>query len=316
MKCGQQTTLRNEVLVEGRGVHGNKPVRIVLKPAEANVGVRFLLKGRNFGHERLLRALWSEVSMTQLCTVIGHGSSGSVGTIEHLMAAICGLGLDNVHIEIDGPEVPIMDGSAQDFVQLIDDAGIVTQKASRRFLKILKKVRIENGPAFAELAPARRGFKLDVAIDFTNPMIGAQRFEMELDAKKFRKEVAGARTFGFVSDVKKLWSMGLALGSSLQNSVAIEGERVLNPEGLRFKDEFVRHKMLDAIGDLALAGAPIIGSYTSLRGGHKMNVAVLEALFADSAAFAFVQDSAPARPVVGRAELGLAGVAAFAPGVD
>ncbi len=318
MKYGLQTTLRNEVLAEGRGVHGNKPVRMVLKPAKANSGVRFLRSGLTSGNERLLRALWSEVGVTQLCTVIGREESGSVGTIEHLMAAIRALGLDNVLIEIDGPEVPIMDGSALDFVALIDEAGIVQQRAPRRHLKILKTVRVDDGAAFAELSPARRGFKLDVSIDFTNPVIGKQRYVMDLDAKKFRQEVAGARTFGFVNDVKRLWQAGFALGSTLQNSVAIEGERILNPEGLRFKDEFVRHKMLDAIGDLALAGAPLIGCYTSSRGGHKMNVAVLAALFADSEAYAFVQDSASAalRPVVGQAELGLAGAATFAPEVD
>ncbi len=316
MKYGHQTTLRNEVLIEGKGVHGNMPVRIVLRPDAVNAGIRFLRTGLKSGHERLLRAHWSEVGMTRLCTVLGHDNTGSVGTVEHLMAALRGLGLDNVLVEVDGPEVPILDGSAQDFVEMIDEAGIVEQKAARRCLKILKSVRIEEGAGFAELAPARRGFKLDVAIDFANPVIGAQRYEMELEAKKFRNDIAGARTFGFVSDVKKLWEAGLAQGSTLQNSVAIEGDRILNPEGLRFKDEFVRHKLLDAIGDLALAGAPLIGSYKSLRGGHKMNVGVLEALFADPSAYAYVQDSLPSRPMVGQAELGLAGAATFAPGID
>ena len=314
MRHGLQTTLRSRAVLQGFGVHSNAPARLVLHPADANSGIAFLRTGLRGGRERLIKANWSKVSMTQLCTVIGDGAEGSVSTVEHLMAAFAGLGIDNVLVEVDGPEVPIMDGSAGEFVRAIDAAGIAQLSAPRRFIKVLKPVRVAHGAGFSELRPASRGFKLDVEIDFDSALIGRQRHVLELDPAKFRREVSRARTFGFVSDVKKLWKAGFALGSSLDNSVALDDDRILNPEGLRYADEFVRHKMLDAVGDLALAGAPIIGTYASYRGGHKMNVAVLAELFADKSNYEFVSD-APRREGV-RADLGFAAAAAFAPDVN
>ena len=210
-------------------------------------------------------------------------------TIEHLLAALTGTGVDNVLVEIDGPEVPIMDGSAADFVDAIDQAGIIQLTATRRYLKVLKPVRVENGRAFSELRPAERGLRLEVEIDFAAGVIGRQKTALDLDPESFRRDLSRARTFGFLRDVERLWKAGFALGASLDNTVALDGERVLNPGGLRYGDEFVRHKALDAVGDLSLAGAPIIGCYRSFCGGHKMNVAVLEALFADKSAHAFIE---------------------------
>jgi UDP-3-O-[3-hydroxymyristoyl] N-acetylglucosamine deacetylase len=238
--------------------------------------------------------------MTELCTVIGDQARISIATVEHLLAAFLGLGIDNALVEIDGPEVPIMDGSAAQFVDLIDEAGVETLSAPRRYIKVVKPVRVESGQSFCELRPAegkdRDGLQLDVEIDFDCAVIGRQKKSLDLAPSLFRKELARARTFGFLADVERLWKAGFALGASLENTVALQADRVLNPEGLRFADEFVRHKMLDAVGDLALAGRRILGAFRSHRGGHRMNVAVVRALFADPSAFEFV-DAVPTRSV-------------------
>ena len=289
MKLGKQTTLRSRAVLKGAGVHSNAPVRLVLHPAEANNGVTFLRTGLSGGRERIIEAVWSNVSMTELCTVIGDPADASVSTVEHLLAAFSALGVDNVMVEIDGPEVPIMDGSSADFVAAIRRVGIEEMSAPRRYLKILKTVRVDQGRAFSELRPSEKGFRLEVEIDFAAGLIGRQKKTVDLDGRIFERDLARARTFGFLRDVERLWKAGFALGASLDNTVAIDDERVLNPEGLRWPDEFVRHKTLDAVGDLALAGSPIIGTYRSFCGGHKMNVAVLAALFADKTAYEFIE---------------------------
>ncbi len=296
MNFGNQTTLRDQVVLNGAGVHSNEPVRIVIRPAAINTGVVFLRKGLPGGRERRIEARWNKVSLTELCTVIGQKDDASVSTIEHLLSALSGLGVDNALIEIDGPEVPIMDGSAAVFVEAIDSVGLARQSAPRRFVKVLKTVRVEHNGAYSELRPGDNGLSLDVEIDFAAGPIGRQRKRLDLTPDRFRQELAGARTFGFLRDVERLTKMGLALGASLKNTVALDGERVLNPEGLRFPDEFVRHKMLDAVGDLALAGLPLIARYRSFRSGHKMNVAVVEALFADRSAYTIVDAEARREP--------------------
>lgn len=315
MKAVKQTTLRRRVSLTGAGVHSNAPVKLTLHPAEVDHGVVFLRTGLPGGHTRVIEGVWSQVTMTELCTVVGDSAEGSVATIEHLMSALSGLGIDNVLVEIDGPEVPIMDGSAARFVEAIDEIGIVEQAAPRRFVKVLKPVRIESGRGFSELLPAAHGFSLDVEIDFSAGVIGRQSCSIQLDPNVFRREISRARTFGFIRDVERLWKAGFALGSSLENSVALEDDRVINPEGLRYSDEFVRHKTLDAIGDLALAGLPIIGAYRSYCGGHKMNVAVLEALFSDATNYDIV-DAPRSRVAVRHGQTMGAGVAAFAPDVN
>jgi UDP-3-O-[3-hydroxymyristoyl] N-acetylglucosamine deacetylase len=223
-----------------------------------------------------------------------------------------GLGIDNVLVEIDGAEVPVMDGSSRAFVDAIDQVGIVEQSARRRMVKVLKPIRIENAHGWAELRPYE-GSRFDVTIDFASPLIGRQSLALDLTPRTFRREIAAARTFGFVKDLEKLLPMGLCQGSSLENSVGIKDDRVLNPEGLRFANEFVRHKMLDAIGDLALAGAPIMGLYRSYKGGHKMNFEALKALFADRSAWTMVE--MPVRRESPAAEIG-AGLSAPMYGPD
>jgi len=299
MKAAYQTTLRRRVSIGGVGVHSAAPAQIVLHPAEPDSGVTFVRTGLADGRERQLKARRSNVKHTALCTILGDASGPVVSTVEHLLAALCGLQIDNVVVEIDGPETPIMDGSAADFVAAIDRAGSLQQSRPRRYLKIVKPVRVESGAegGFAEFLPAERGFRLDVEIDFASAAIGRQRLALNLDPGAFRREIARARTFGFVSDVKKLWQAGYALGSSLENSVAIENDEIVNPEGLRYADEFVRHKALDAVGDLSLAGAPIVGLYRTYRPGHRLNAMALEALFADRSAYAWVE-AAPAKSFV------------------
>jgi UDP-3-O-[3-hydroxymyristoyl] N-acetylglucosamine deacetylase len=265
-----------------------------LHPADAGTGVVFVRLDAEGRPEREIRANARYVTATELATVLGDDGSGPcVSTIEHVMAALCGLGVDNAIIEIDGPEAPIMDGSAAAFVAAIDQAGIVALPEARRFTKVLKPIRVQKGDAYGELTPYDRGFHVDVTIDFAHPLIGQQSIAMEVEATSFRREVSRARTFGFMKDVSKLWSAGYALGASLENTVVMADDRLLNPEGLRYADEFVRHKALDAIGDLALAGAPILGAYKSVCGGHKLNHAVLCALIADPTAWTVVEAKLP-----------------------
>jgi UDP-3-O-[3-hydroxymyristoyl] N-acetylglucosamine deacetylase len=313
MKQTQQTTLRAAVSLSGVGVHSGDEVKMTLHPAEAGHGVAFLRTGLPGGHDRIIDARHLAVTATELCTVIGDRESGAVATIEHLMSALTGLGIDNVLVEIDGPEVPILDGSAAEFIDAIDQVGIAALNASRRYLKVLKPIRVTQGRGFAELMPNERAFRLDVEIDFPSPVIGRQRRAIDLSPSLFRREISRARTFGFMRDVEKLWAAGFALGASLDNTVAIGDDGVINPEGLRYGDEFVRHKILDAVGDLSLAGAPLLGTYRSYCGGHRLNFAVLDALFSSRANYAVVD--AGTRRESGYAELGHMAVPAYAPEV-
>jgi len=305
MAISQQTTLGERIVLSGIGVHSNIPVRLSLNPSDADTGIVFRRAGLPNAVNGKVEARWSHVTMTELCTVIGDGEFANVGTIEHLMAAFAGLGVDNALVEIDGPEVPIFDGSSEAFVAAIDSVGLVRLEAPRRSIKILKPVRVERGRAFCELRPSegplhlQNLLHLDVEIDFSCGVIGNQKKSLDLRPLAFRRDLSRARTFGFLSDVERLWKAGFALGASLDNTIALHEDKVLNAEGLRFADEFVRHKMLDAVGDLALAGAPILGTFQSYCGGHAMNVAVLEALFADASAYAIVEARLPRRSVGG-----------------
>lgn len=301
-----QTTIGDMVQVVGIGVHSGARVCLSLHPADPDTGIVFLRTGLPDGRDVEIPAVWKHVSATDLCTMVGDPRAASVATIEHLMAALRGLGVDNVVVEIDGGEVPVMDGSSEAFVEAIDQVGLVRQAARRRVLKVLKPIRVENGSAWAELRP-HDGARYEVTIDFANPVIGRQSIGVDLTPDVFRNQISRARTFGFVADLEKLLPMGLCRGSSLENSVAIKDDRILNPEGLRFVDEFVRHKLLDAIGDLALSGAPIQGLYRSYKGGHRLNFLTLSALLADPTAWTLVEASS--RSASPAAELGTSMVA-------
>lgn len=310
---GAQTTLANRVVLSGVGVHSGHAASVTLHPAEADSGIYFYRTNLDDGQDREIPADFRHVSATDLCTTIGV-SGASVATIEHLMATLRGMEIDNCMIEVDGPEVPVMDGSAEAFIDAIDQVGIEVQSKARRYLKVLKPVRVELGASYAEFTPYE-GRRLEVEIDFANPLVGRQRYAADMSADRFRKDIGRARTFGFYADVKNLWARGFALGASLDNAIVIAEDRVMNPEGLRYKDEFVRHKALDAVGDLALAGAPILGCYRSYRGGHRLNFLAVETLLADREAWSLVE--MPVRREGGHAELP-AGVAApaFAPEVS
>jgi UDP-3-O-[3-hydroxymyristoyl] N-acetylglucosamine deacetylase len=210
--------------------------------------------------------------------------------------------VDNVVVEIDGPEVPIMDGSAAAFVEALDQAGLTTRASPRRYIEVIRPISVGKNDAYGELRPYQHGFRVEAEIEFDHPLIGKQALSLDIEPNTFRREIARARTFGFMRDVTKLWSAGYALGASFENTLVVSEDRVLNPEGLRFADEFVRHKVLDAIGDLALAGQPLLAAYRSVRGGHRLNHAVLSALMADRSAWRVVEAAAePARRARSRA---------------
>ncbi|MGD9669585.1 MAG: UDP-3-O-acyl-N-acetylglucosamine deacetylase [Hyphomicrobiaceae bacterium] len=305
----RQTTIAREVELVGTGVHSGAPVSVILHPAEADAGLRFVVTENT----RLVADIAADVRNVKnltLCTVIGDESGVTVSTVEHLLAALRGLGVDNCFIEIDSKEVPIMDGSSAAFVEAIDEVGIRELSAPRKFIKVLKPIRVQDGDCWGELVP-HTGFHLDVEIEFDTPVIGRQRLALEMSPGNFRNELSRARTFGFMSDVERLWKAGLALGANLNNTVAIGDGRILNRDGLRCPQEFVRHKMLDAVGDLTLAGHPLLGAYRSVRGGHRLNSHVLQALFADDTAWTVVQ--APRVREVPALEVGFgAGAAAVA----
>jgi UDP-3-O-[3-hydroxymyristoyl] N-acetylglucosamine deacetylase len=303
MRVSFQTTLAQRVDLMGRGVHGGTPARVSLIPAEANSGIRFSRPAHDGTPHRIISASPGAVRNTDFATVIGDGHGALCSTVEHLLAALVGLGIDNVTIEVDGNEVPIFDGSATAFVEAINNAGIETLTAPRRYLKVLKPIRVQEGRASGELLPYDAGFRIEVEIDFDHQLIGRQRYAATLSRETFERELSKARTFGFMSDVAKLWSAGYALGASLENTICLAEDRILNPTGLRYPDEFVRHKALDAIGDLALAGLPILGRYRSVCGGHKLNAQVVSTLMADKSAWTVVE--AKRRRVRGHAEIGV-----------
>lgn len=290
----RQTTLRDRVVVSGIGVHSGKPVEMILHPAEANSGITFLRVDREKGTEFEIAGSYASVLDTRLCTIIGHPEKGMIATIEHLMAALRGYGVDNVLVEVDADEVPVMDGSSRAYIDAIDQVGLKELSAPRRYIRVLKPVRVDNNGSVGELLPYE-GTRFDVTIDFDCDAIGVQSFNEDMTPDVFKNDISLARTFGFMSDVEKLWAAGYALGSSLDNSVVIDADqKIVNQDGLRYADEFVRHKTLDAIGDLALAGAQLLAHYRSYKGGHKLNFNMLEALFADDSNWEWVE-ATPAR---------------------
>src|SRR3954467_15374559 len=295
MKFSRQTTLRSQATVTGVGVHSGLPVSLTLGPASIDAGFIFVRRTPG-GCEREVQATARSVISTEFATVLGDLDGPLVSTAEHVLAALRGMGIDNATIDLDGPEVPIMDGSAAPFVAAIDRAGILTQSAPRRFIQVLKRVQISLRDAFGELPPRASGFRAEVEIDFANPVIGRQNFTLDLTPENFRRDICRARTFGCMNDVTRLWSAGFALGASLENSVVFDDERLLNAEGLRYADECARHKVLDVVGDLALAGFPLLGAYRSVRGGHKLNHAVLTALMSDRSAWRVVESEPAQRP--------------------
>ncbi len=291
---GLQTTVRRRVALEGVGVHSGRVVSIAIHPAPADAGIRFVRRAAS--GECSIPALFGSVAATDLCTTLS-SQGETIATVEHLLAALSAMEIDNAIIEASDVELPVMDGSAAPFVRALADAGVEVLPVVRTYVRVIRPVRVEMGRSFAELRPYD-GRRVEVEIDFDNPVIGRQAYFTDITPEIFAAELAAARTFGFLADVQRLWDRGLALGASLENSVVVGDSHVLNPEGLRFADEFVRHKAMDAVGDLALAGAPILGCYRSYRGGHKLNVMMLEALFAQRDAWVYAEAAEAAEPAL------------------
>lgn len=265
-------------LFAGVGVHTGAYTRVSVRPAAADTGVVFVrsdVKDR----DNVVPARGDLVCKTQLGTVIGNAAGVTVATVEHLMATFAMLGVDNAVVEVDGPEMPIMDGSAAPFVRVLDRAGLRPQERARHFIEVLEPVEVVDGDKRAALTPAA-GFEVAFEIAFPTAAIGRQAIDLGMDEAAFRTELADCRTFGFLAEVEALRAMGLARGGSMDNAVVIDGDRILNPEGLRRPDEFVRHKALDAIGDLYLLGGPLIGRYEGVLAGHGLNNALVRAMLA------------------------------------
>lgn len=284
-----QHTLEAPARLTGVGVHGGRTTTLTLTPAPADSGITFLRT--DLPHdEGLIRATAESVCDTRLGTVIANAAGARVSTIEHLVAALAAVGVDNLLVKVDGAEAPILDGSSASFLAAIDAVGLRRQTTPRRYIEILETIEVKDQDKRASLRPAAR-FEVAVEIDFEAPAIGRQGLELVVDEASFRAELAHACTFGFLSEVEQLRAAGLGRGASLANTVVVDGERVLNPELLRGPDDFVRHKALDAIGDLYLAGAPILGRYEALRPGHALNNLLVRALIASPQAWRFVTRS-------------------------
>jgi UDP-3-O-[3-hydroxymyristoyl] N-acetylglucosamine deacetylase len=282
-----QNTLKSAAVFEGRGLHSGAPVRMVVRPASADYGIWFKRTDLP-GRDSMIAAHWDQVVPSKLCTLIRNEAGTEVSTIEHIMAALAGCGIHNAVVEIDGPEVPILDGSAVPFVQGFLARGLIEQTAPVRAIRVLQSVEVRDGDAVARLDPADM-LEIDFHIDFAEAAIGHQEKHLNLSNGAFVRELSDSRTFCRQSDVDAMRANGLALGGTLENAVVFEGDRVLSPGGLRHADEPVRHKMLDAMGDLYLAGGPILGRYTGIRSGHAMTNRLLRALFANPDAWRMVE---------------------------
>jgi len=287
----RQQTLKNSIHCSGVALHSGAKVNMVLHPAEADTGIVFRRTDAAGGSE--VQALWRNAVETPLCTTLVDGKGNQVATIEHLMSALNACGIDNAVIELNGPEVPIMDGSAAPFVFLIECAGVETQASPRRALRVLSEVSVSEPHRSASLAPGN-GFTVGFEIEFPNTLIGRQEWFTEVNEGAFKRDVARARTFGLAQDIEKMRAMGLARGGSLENASVVNGHELVNPEGLRFANEFVRHKVLDSIGDLYLVGTPIIGHFQGERAGHALTLRLLHALFAEEDAWEWTELTAAA----------------------
>ena len=277
----RQRTLRTSIGCVGIGLHTGARVAVTLKPASSDTGIVF--RRADVAAAAYIPAHVAAVVDTTRCTQLAGHDGTRVGTVEHLMAALAAAGIDNLEVVVDGPEVPAMDGSARPFFALLGSAGAVEQAAARRVVEILRPVHVEQGGRSAVLRP-HAGFAVDMAIDFAHPHVGRQRLALQVDANTFPEELAGARTFGFADDVAALRAQGLARGGSLDNAVVVGSDGVLNPEGLRWPDEFVRHKALDAVGDLYLVG-PLAGRFEGRGSGHTLHVKLLQRLLAEPGAW-------------------------------
>jgi len=298
----KQRTLKNSVSVTGVGLHSGEKVTLGLRPAPANTGIVFRRVDIKPVEEICARA--ELVHDTRLSTCMEQNGV-RVATVEHLMSALAGLGVDNAHIDLDSAEVPIMDGSAGTFIFLLQSAGIVEQPAAKKFIRIKKAVEVKQGDKWVRFEP-HHGYKLTFTINFAHPVFSStkQHVVVDLGEESYVRDISRARTFGFMHDVENMHAQGLALGGSLDNAIVMDEYRVLNADGLRFEDEFVKHKVLDAIGDLYLLGYPLIGAFSGYKSGHALNNALLRTLLADEQAWEIVTfDSVEEAPAFLRLQL-------------
>ncbi|MDC0192705.1 UDP-3-O-acyl-N-acetylglucosamine deacetylase [Alphaproteobacteria bacterium] len=280
-----QQTIRQSFSLGGIGLHSGKKVKITVEPAKVNNGIKFIRT--DLIKNNIVPALWSNVSSTNLCTTISNEKGVSVSTIEHLMSSLSGMHIDNANILINNLEVPIMDGSSLPFVEELENSGIENQETPRKIISIKKEIFVSNNDSYAKITPNKQ-FSIDFEIDFESQLVSKQACQLQLINGNYKTDVSSARTFGFEKDVDYLQANGLALGGSLDNAVVIGEKRILNKEGLRFNDEFVRHKILDSIGDLYLAGKPIQGYFYGSKSGHFLNNQLLRELFSDKSNFDIV----------------------------
>ncbi len=288
----RQSTLTSPAVCAGIELHGGNHTRMVMKPAPIGTGIIFVRTDIS-DRDNQIEVLPENVSGVKNCTTLQNAAGVKVSTIEHFLAALSAAGIDNLIVEIDGQELPALDGSSEPFLKLIEQVGITSQPAPRRYVKVLETVEISKGDSLARIEPADQ-LILDVTIDFEDEAIGHQRLEISPDVRSFRDRLASARTFARKHEVAALYAAGLSKGGSLDNAVVVDGNKILNPEGLRFNDEFVRHKALDLLGDLYLGG-PIIGRVTTVKGGHGINHDLLTALFANPNAWKFVSIESESR---------------------
>lgn len=280
----RQSTLNGPAVTAGIELHGGKHTRLVMRPAPMGTGLVFVRTDIN-DRDNLIEVRPDAVTGVKNCTTLSNAAGVKVATIEHLLAALAASGIDNLYIDIDGEELPALDGSSEPFLKLIEQVGIVRQAAPRRYVRVLKPIEVGNGDNMARIEPCKR-LELDVTIDFDDAAIGRQRVQIVPDVRAFRERLASARTFARMHEVAALQAAGLSKGGSLDNAVIVDGDKVLNPEGLRFADEFVRHKALDLLGDLYLGG-PILGRVTTIKGGHGLNHDLLMALYGNPEAWEF-----------------------------
>lgn len=286
-----QRTLNHSIRCSGIGLHSGKKIELILHPADENAGITFSRSDLDI----TIPAKSEFVTDTRLCTTIGRDGA-NISTVEHLLSALAGLGIDNAHIEVSGPEVPVMDGSSAPFVFLIQCAGIREQSKAKRVLRILKKVEVVEGDKRCTLHPAS-GFKISYLLDYDHPLLRERTVTVDFARQAYTREVSRARTFGFLHEVEALQKAGLALGGSLENAIVLDQYRVVNETGLRYEDECVRHKILDTLGDLSLSGFPIVGSFEGERTGHDMNHKLVTTLLADERAWRIEELQAEQKPV-------------------
>ena len=280
-----QQTIEESITVKGIGLHSGKQVEIKLEPAEIDHGIKFIRTDKK--RDNIIEAIWSNVSETILSTTISNQRGLKISTIEHLMSALSGLHIDNLIIYINSVEVPIMDGSSRPFVDMIENAGIKVQNKKRKLLNVKKSIEVKNNNSSVKIIPNDQ-FSIDFEIDFPSQIVSKQSCQLQLINGNYKTDISAARTFGFEKDVENLRSNGLALGGSLDNAVVVGENEILNKEGLRYNDEFVRHKILDSIGDLYLAGSPIVGYFYGNKSGHHLNNQLLRKLFSDESNYEYI----------------------------